>query len=350
MRIVDIAKLAKSELINAVTLTGQVSNTDITVKALFSKLQEVSGVYTFVNTDDASVNLSDGTQRIPLKGTTLILGINNTDNTTNALLISTLYTYSLSYDASAEGEGTIRPFTDSASLQNVLNQLNNKVDKVSGKGLSTNDLTTALKSNYDTAYSQRHTHRNKSMLDKIDISYGITTHWFNIPRVSGFTATEILTNDWDDTLSGKTMSVKTSGLFHELVAQVSTKKRYVASGEPSLYSLVLTSIPVLFTPSSSIVDLSGYLCASVVQIGTQVAKTSMVPLKTGNSELQNTYFEMPFIYDFNAFDQVQDPDQVSYFMVYLYVYASGHCNSTSGGDIMIQSGNMDTFYVTQMCT
>lgn len=33
------------------------------------------------------------------------------------------------------------------------NLLNGKVDKVSGKGLSTNDLTAALKNNYDAAYT-----------------------------------------------------------------------------------------------------------------------------------------------------------------------------------------------------
>lgn len=32
-------------------------------------------------------------------------------------------------------------------------QLNNKVDKVTGKGLSTNDLTATLKSHYDAAYT-----------------------------------------------------------------------------------------------------------------------------------------------------------------------------------------------------
>ena len=35
----------------------------------------------------------------------------------------------------------------------ISNQIGNKVDKVNGKGLSTNDLTDALKSNYDTAYT-----------------------------------------------------------------------------------------------------------------------------------------------------------------------------------------------------
>lgn len=44
---------------------------------------------------------------------------------------------------------------------------NNKVDKVSGKGLSTNDFTTAYKNNVDSNTSARHTHSNKSVLDGI---------------------------------------------------------------------------------------------------------------------------------------------------------------------------------------
>ena len=48
------------------------------------------------------------------------------------------------------------------------NLLNNKVDKVSGKGLSENDLTNALKSSYDSAVTDKHTHGNKSILDLIE--------------------------------------------------------------------------------------------------------------------------------------------------------------------------------------
>ena len=48
------------------------------------------------------------------------------------------------------------------------NLLNNKVDKVSGKGLSENDLTNALKSSYDSAVADKHTHVNKSTLDLIE--------------------------------------------------------------------------------------------------------------------------------------------------------------------------------------
>lgn len=49
----------------------------------------------------------------------------------------------------------------------IATALGNKVDKVSGKGLSTNDFTNAYKSNVDSNTSARHTHSNKSVLDSI---------------------------------------------------------------------------------------------------------------------------------------------------------------------------------------
>jgi len=52
--------------------------------------------------------------------------------------------------------------------------LGDKVDKVAGKGLSTNDLTDILKGNYDTAYTNTHTHSNKTVLDAIQESLTTT--------------------------------------------------------------------------------------------------------------------------------------------------------------------------------
>ncbi len=49
----------------------------------------------------------------------------------------------------------------------ILNTLANKVDKVAGKGLSANDLTSELKAAYDSAVSNNHTHSNKAVLDLI---------------------------------------------------------------------------------------------------------------------------------------------------------------------------------------
>lgn len=55
--------------------------------------------------------------------------------------------------------------TQYPSAKLAYDQLALKVDKVSGKALSTNDLTNTLKTNYDTAYTNNHTHSNKSDLD-----------------------------------------------------------------------------------------------------------------------------------------------------------------------------------------
>ena len=48
--------------------------------------------------------------------------------------------------------------------------ISGKVDKVAGKGLSTNDLTDELKSSYDDAVTAKHTHENGTVLDKFSES------------------------------------------------------------------------------------------------------------------------------------------------------------------------------------
>jgi hypothetical protein len=65
-------------------------------------------------------------------------------------------------------------------------ELNKKVDKVSGKGLSTNDLTNELKSSYDSAAANSHTHSNKSTLDAItsDVKSGYDSA---VTKVNNFT-------------------------------------------------------------------------------------------------------------------------------------------------------------------
>ncbi len=47
------------------------------------------------------------------------------------------------------------------------NSVDNKVDKVPGKGLSENDFTSTLKSNYDNAVTNSHTHTNKTVLERV---------------------------------------------------------------------------------------------------------------------------------------------------------------------------------------
>ena len=48
--------------------------------------------------------------------------------------------------------------------------LNNKVDKVEGKGLSTNDLTSNLKNNYDTAYNHSQATHARTDATKVEKS------------------------------------------------------------------------------------------------------------------------------------------------------------------------------------
>ena len=55
--------------------------------------------------------------------------------------------------------------------KNSVATIGNKVDKVEGKGLSTNDLTDELKADYDDAVLQAHTHSNKTILDNTTASY-----------------------------------------------------------------------------------------------------------------------------------------------------------------------------------
>lgn len=64
-------------------------------------------------------------------------------------------------------------FTNSykSKLDGLDSALSKKVDKVSGKGLSTNDFTNTYKNKLDTAYNTSHTHSNKNVLDAITAAY-----------------------------------------------------------------------------------------------------------------------------------------------------------------------------------
>lgn len=53
----------------------------------------------------------------------------------------------------------------------IITGLENKVDKIEGKGLSTNDFTNDYKSKVDSNTSARHTHSNKAILDATTASF-----------------------------------------------------------------------------------------------------------------------------------------------------------------------------------
>lgn len=68
--------------------------------------------------------------------------------------------------------GMVCYITDDSSIIDTTSfvtadSLNTKVDKITGKNLSTNDLTDTLKTHYDTAYTNNHTHSNSTALNNV---------------------------------------------------------------------------------------------------------------------------------------------------------------------------------------
>ena len=73
------------------------------------------------------------------------------------------------------------PSHDTHTISNVTNlqtTLDTKVDKVVGKGLSTNDLTNELKGQYDQSVLDSHTHTNKTLLESL-VSNGDGTKYLS---------------------------------------------------------------------------------------------------------------------------------------------------------------------------
>ena len=104
---------------------------------------------------------------------------------------------------------------DTAVSTQIQNAVANKVDKVSGKGLSTNDYTTAEKEQVAANTTARHTHSNKAVLDKItsektaewDSSIIVTFHgrWNETDNSIVFSSTSTPYNDIQALLAaGKT--------------------------------------------------------------------------------------------------------------------------------------------------
>lgn len=79
----------------------------------------------------------------------------------------------------------------------------NKVDKIDGKGLSTNDLTDELKENYDNASDKAHSHENKTVLDIITEQN--VTDWKNaFEKAHSHENKEVLDKITQDNLDGWT--------------------------------------------------------------------------------------------------------------------------------------------------
>lgn len=102
----------------------------------------------------------------------------NATTSTDGLMSSTDKEHLDTLAALLEGEDStidtitevLKAFENAPEGTNIANALAGKVDKVSGKGLSTNDLTAPLKSNYDAAYTHSQATHARTDATKVEAS------------------------------------------------------------------------------------------------------------------------------------------------------------------------------------
>lgn len=122
-------------------------------------------------------------------------------------------------------------FLPKENLQYFLNQIKNKldlkVDKVSGKTLSTNDLTNSLKTSYDDAVSKKHTHANKTVLDNTTASF--TTE--EKTKLSGIAAgaQANVQSDWNETTTSAAAFIKNKPTIPSATSQLKNDSDYTTS-------------------------------------------------------------------------------------------------------------------------
>lgn len=112
----------------------------------------------------------------------------------------------------------------------VQTALDLKVDKEAGKGLSTNNLTDSLKSNYDTAYINNHNHPNKTALDLLS---GTNT---GDQDLSGYATNSALTNGLatKPTVStGTTAPTSIPSKIGNIYVDTTNYKMYISKGTSS---------------------------------------------------------------------------------------------------------------------
>jgi hypothetical protein len=132
-------------------------------------------------------NISGGTINITNLVTKTTIGLGNVDNTSDAN----------------------KPISTAQQTA-----LNNKVDKISGKSLSENDLTSGLKTNYDTAYSHSQATGNPHSTSKTDLGLN------NVPNVDATNPANIIQDSTHRFVSDAQLSsltqinkIKTLALF-----------------------------------------------------------------------------------------------------------------------------------------
>lgn len=99
------------------------------------------------------------------------------------------------------GESWVKISDESADLSSIKNQLSNKVDKVSGKGLSTNDYTTAEKQKPSgiAANANNYTLPTASASVKGGVQLGYAASGKNYPLLVDGSGKAYVTVNWADT-------------------------------------------------------------------------------------------------------------------------------------------------------
>ena len=151
-------------------ITNQVNNlVNYTLATNTGSTIEVSvDSNTFIGTislkNNSGTVISSGTFDLPLE-TVVVNGYFDED--TKKIVLVLQNGNEISIDASS----LINGLASQSDLTSLTNTVNNKVDKVTGKGLSSNDFTDTDKNNLDANTTSRHTHSNKSILDATTASY-----------------------------------------------------------------------------------------------------------------------------------------------------------------------------------
>lgn len=142
--------------------------------------------------------------------------------------------------------------------QYVTSMVSNKVDKVDGKGLSTNDLTSTLKSNYDKAYTHSTsthapTNAQANVIENVKVNGTALSVSSKSVNVTVPTKTSELTNDSSFTtmsaVEGKGYQTSSqvnsivTGKGYQTASQVQTLINNAVSGITGIEFSVVSSLP-----------------------------------------------------------------------------------------------------------
>lgn len=142
--------------------------------------------------------------------------------------------------------------------QYVTSMVSNKVDKVDGKGLSTNDLTSTLKSNYDKAYTHSQsthapTNAQANVIESVKVNGTALSVSSKAVNVTVPTKTSELTNDSSFTtmsaVEGKGYQTSSqvnsivTGKGYQTASQVQTLINNAVSGITGIEFSVVSSLP-----------------------------------------------------------------------------------------------------------